>query len=642
MDASRVFTSKRTDLENVPRLICVALMTLYIVNVIYAVVSQRALFADASYFLVRMLETGSVFHYGTSWQQVYGSRIVSNWLTQMPTVLATKVGVSSFSALSVIYSVSLFSPKIISVVVTYFILDRHDKRYIIFPIFSLFAGSIVSDIFIISESHVADAFLWPILAIITRSRRIGLPLELSLYAGIVGATFTYESWVFFAPLLMVVSLLSPNRIVSHHRRVNVIAALLLIVPLISNSIAVLHPRDAANEGGFVDGILASVLAFRGGIADWHAGVLASIVGITILLALLLSKRIVDHHRVLTRVAACVLAAAAAAVPVFQAVFLESGIQFSHAVQDRGVSTLVVQVVLVLAYFGCLHDKLPGFLTNFKIVSVVLGLLGTGQVAAQIVATTTWRESLTAVRQATTQNVGAIPCAEVGKFAPPGAGDAVDRIVCSWWAPSLSILSSGDGAVRAILTPSNQVFTPFNPLLVSDLPSFPGGLPNYRVYAKHLANQLFVGQGETVSFVEGGNGTLMLGPGFSKPEPWATWTDGRLAKLHLCIRSFDDYKTLRFIFLVKPLLDSAKRPELPVVIGVNNKVVGHWVFLATSAGASGSGTLTIDSQSWPAGSCGNITFSFPASLLSPHQMGLSNDPRRLGIAFVSMRVVGGMK
>ncbi len=80
---------------------------------------------------------------------------------QLPTLLAARVGVHSLGVLSIVFGVTLFSFKPVSILLCYRF--ARDKRYVLFPLLSLFAGTMNSEGYLISETHLMSALFWAAL-----------------------------------------------------------------------------------------------------------------------------------------------------------------------------------------------------------------------------------------------------------------------------------------------------------------------------------------------------------------------------------------------------------------------------------------------------------------------------------------------
>lgn len=127
------------------------------------------------------------------------------------------------------------------------------------------------------------------------------------------------------------------------------------------------------------------------------------------------------------------------------------------------------------------------------------------------------------------------------------------------------------------------------------------------------------------FAAGSPGTALLCQGWSTPEEWGVWSDGPTARLRLPI--LRDGGIWRVVLHGRGLVDGlAKGKSRSIVARIGGKMVAQWAYSARSAQVVGELTLTgLD------GSRGNyVDLDFPDAV-SPMQLGLNSDSRRLGLA-----------
>lgn len=132
-------------------------------------------------------------------------------------------------------------------------------------------------------------------------------------------------------------------------------------------------------------------------------------------------------------------------------------------------------------------------------------------------------------------------------------------------------------------------------------------------------------GETVSVAAGQPGTSLLGAGWSAPEDWGVWSDGPLATLVLRLPP-EKPVTLTVSANALPRRQS---PTRAVAVLVGGAVVGTWIIGPEQATFS----VTLPPSPGPA-LVVRLRIEDP---VSPIQMGLGEDPRRLGVALRSVRL-----
>jgi hypothetical protein len=139
-------------------------------------------------------------------------------------------------------------------------------------------------------------------------------------------------------------------------------------------------------------------------------------------------------------------------------------------------------------------------------------------------------------------------------------------------------------------------------------------------------------GDRLTFGSEGNALRFLGSGWSAPEAGVNWTDGGKALLVLPTASPADAVDLEVF--ARPFLVQDKAPRQRVRIYVNERLVGEWILT--------SGEFQEKTMLVPADFLNNpvrtvVAFDLPDAV-SPTQLGIGGDVRRLGLAFRSLRLI----
>lgn len=613
--------------------IFIACFLLYAAHAVYAVVTQRYLYGDASWFLVHIASDGSVTHfYENFYKEFYYSRVTAYWITQLPTVIALHLGVSSLQVLSYVLGTTYFSHKILSLIICYLLLEKGKKRLIAFPLLGLLAGTINSDVYIVTEIHIASSFLWPIAIILTRSGYLKTSLLITTILAIILASFTYESWAFFAPLLICAAIYQIKNAVGPKRGQLILIAACLIVPSLINWAAILFPRDPTNKSGFIHGTLNIFADFFKGVPFWHIGALVSLIALASVISVMLFGAYPKNTR-MRRIFWIAVCLALVLLPPVHYFRTAAHLDLTYSITDRGFAGLVMQCGILLAYlYACL---LPYSFTErkFAIIAPLILALGLGQVTWQILATHAWAKATHAARRTLTIEKGAVPCIDIDKYRTSGAAMSPSAILCHWWVTPLSTLLSKQAKVRALLI-SQEQFKAFNPLDRDALPA--DGTPSidYSTYKTFLDQTFDVRVGDNLSFVAGQSATLMLTDGFSPSEAWATWTNGKVSRIHLCAPEISRGGELLLTFRISPYMGD-RQHALNVSVHMATGATTNWVFDPNDTIVEKS--IVLHGIDLSAGGCGDITVELPNDPLSPLELGLSSDPRHLGIAFIGLQV-----
>jgi hypothetical protein len=604
---------------------------LYLLHVCYAVACHRELYGDASWFLVRMISEAEPTKFYTNFaHEFYYSRVVAYWLTQLPTIIGIHAGVTSVTVLSYIFGATYFAHRLISLIVCYLLLEREEKPLITFPLLGLFAGSIVSDIYIVSEIHISTSFLWPIAILFFRRR----PLEGKAYwltvASVLLAAFTYESWAFFAPLLLF-ALVLRQLALKQSPRFPTAPALALIACTALNWCAILLPRDPANKDGFEKGTLRIIYDSLIGISQWHVTAMAAaLAAACILTVILLSDRITAKA---LRWPVIFIATVLAVAPPLHLYLTGASVDLSYAITDRGFAGLIMQLVWLTIFLGIRLLNRHSLVT-FNLIAAILFGSAVGQVTWQIMATRCWSLAAHAVKVTIRDGNGEIPCERINSVRDTTRGPSPSAVMCTWWATPYSLLQNDQRQIHALLT-TRSSFQAFSTTNSTALPGVSSGAFNYQSYLKAIRDTPNVLMNGTVSFGTNGSGVSMLRSGFSYTETSQTWTEGQAAVLHICLPPKSTTETYRITFTVLPHLDRRHLPmTVKVRFGSGSPIV--WNFRPT---APPWATRSIDVNKSDLGglSCGDLHLDFAKVPASPAELGENGDGRHLGLALIEARI-----
>lgn len=612
-------------------LLLIALASLYMLHACYAVAVQRHLYGDASWFLVRMIsEAKPTNMYSSFAHEFYYSRVVAYWLTQLPAVIAVRANVVSVDIISYIFGATYFGHRLISLAVCYLLLSRGEKHLIVFPLLGLFAGSIVSDVYIVTEIHISTSFLWPIAILLFRERLlVGWAYGCSVVS-ILLAAFTYESWAFFAPLLLA-ALVFRQATSKEASRFPVAAALALFLCAILNWCAILLPRDPANKDGFVKGTLRIGYDCFAGISHWHIAAMVAALAITCAIFL-----VAMPSRSESRGAwwfATAMAVIFAVAPPLHFYLTGHATDLSYAVTDRGFAGLVLQAGLLVVFLGvCLFRRQA---TNrFGYIAIVLTGLSIGQVTWQVMATHSWKGAADAVRLVVSNRSGMVPCNVIDSAEHLTHSPSPSAIMCTWWSTPFSLLQNDHRQVHTLLTTTSS-FQAFNVTDPNALPGASDGAFKYEMYLDALKNKTAHVAAGTIRFGEGANGLELLRSGFSHPEESQTWTDGQIAVMHMCLPQGSDPTNYRVTFTMIPHLDPRHLP-LRVQVNPGTSAAVDWEFQPSNPPWV-TRSIELNRTSFGGSSCGDIRIHFSSIPASPADLGEGNDNRRLGLALIQAKI-----
>jgi len=607
-------------------LLCVG----YAMHAIYAIVTLRSLYGDAAWFLIRIASEGRVTNFYFDFaREFYYSRFMAFGLTQWLAVAAANLGVNSINALAILLGIGFYTHKLVSLLLCYALLPAGKKAFVVFPALAVFAGSINSEMYIVTETHLAISVFWPLFIAATSSKDIGFWKFSACAAALFVNCFTYESIAILGVPLFIVMMVNASGAPPSQRKYWLMLGVISALAIALNWWAILVPRDPVNKASFVAAGLKLLQDTMSGIAYIHVSVLASVLAIVIVSILMLrqgSLGVVDRTVVVLAAAILTLG------PLLHFLRYSKSTDLSNSIGDRSVGGFMLQIVVIAMYLCAKKFFSQQLYTRIASVALTVSALAIGQIAWQVAATNSWSNATSVAVNSLRSSVGIAPCNEntlrggAWYQIPPAS------VLCHWWVMPLSIVLAPDRNVVAMLT-STESFKPFDPLDASALPGMRFAPVDYSRYNSAVDAQKTIQLNQSVSFSAGSNGNLLIRSGFSVPEKWATWTDGRSAKLGFCLKEPLDETGLQVRFTLNPFV-SVIRPSLDVFVKANGHAETTWHFSQENPPISRA--VQIPQDHFSSGGCVDLQFEFsdarPAS-----RMGAAGDPRELGIALIDMLV-----
>lgn len=625
-------TTTRIDqasLDRYARAVWMLALAGYALHAGYAMVTHRALYGDAAWFLLRMATEGKVTSfYADFWREFYYSRVVAYSLTQLPALAALRLGLDNLQHLSWILGATYFIHKPLSLWVCYRLLPAGRKSYIVFPLLGLFAGSINSEIYIVTETHLATSFLWPLLLAVTQLRQPGRVACSAVAFGLLLSAFVYESFAFFGPVVLLACLMRAIQAPPGQRVRWGLLSVSALVPIAISWVAILFPRDPTNKSAFSSGVMKLIHDTSSSAEAAHVLGVASVLSLGVIIALLGRAWRAQGRDELPWWLWCT-SLVLALLPAVHFVRYASSVDFTYAITDRGFGGLVMQLAVVGLYLLVLVLPTRIFRAAAMGTFLVVSALAVGQVAWQMLATRAWQAAISQLEQVVETTEGLDRCTPLTLGGSIPHRPEAARMLCHWWILPLSVVLAPDSGVRALVV-SEESFLPFDPNLPRALPNSLERSIDYQPYLRTLAQARSPSIPETLDFTRDGNGSRYFLTGFSHPETWATWTDGRTATLELCFAPRPDDP--RLTFKIAPLVTPA-RPRLRAAVMANGARVADWTFHLGEAVVERQ--VAIPRGRLDAKGCAVIRFTFDDDRRAS-EIGVPDDPRRLGLAFVSLQ------
>jgi hypothetical protein len=605
-----------------------AALALYLLYIVLAIFAGRYMFGDMSWFLIKLLKENHVAYWNNGWPDFFVGRIGAFLYQQEPTLFAARLGIRNLHALSVIYGSTLFSYVPLSLAICY----RYavDKRYILFPLISLFAGSINSEGYLVSETHLFVSLFWAALFMLLYADSLSR-WTLVIFS-IVSAPLIlcYETMLIFGVILCAACAyrLAASAKPPIDRAATAVAATWYVFGIVFAGLSIVYPRDAANLGGFVHG-----LSFV--FANDHIGARVSYV----VLILLLMMALVPERQKKTLTMLFYAAMAACPVILIYILAYPDRTSLDVHVLARSMNAVIPAVValfLLTIHFRFLHvDDV-----KYGRMLTIVACLGISQVGWHMVATTQWSNMLTLLSSELRSHTGAIDFDQSVMSHWTVGGAPIRNLHADWPLLPMSILLADGGDVKSIVLPPSGIFRPFNPYGIAELPDLKRFGVHYEKYIAALAksNQYEIEQpieyeiGHPITFDTNGDGTRYQIGAWWQPERWGTWS-GPAEECGLRLNIKGNIDTDMILQANVGAFLNEKHRSLNVRIFVNGVPVGEWT-LRFENGDAGYRLREIPLTKGVLNKAKPVTVTFQTTgAQSPYELGISGDPRKLGLAFV---------
>ena len=582
-----------------------------------AIATGRHLFGDGSWLLLRLLAENHITHLNSNtWNDFFVGRLGSFSYQQLPTLFAARLGVRSLRVLSVVFGVTLFSFKPLSLLLCYRF--ARDKRYVLFPLLSLFAGTMNSEGYLISETHLMSALFWAALFGLLCPREFGWFDLAAMTVVSAPLILCYETMAVFGLVLVGACIYRWLAIAKSPRSkwLTAVFGAWYSLGVIFAMLAIIFPRDPTQRADFFKGLLF-VFHYQ------HIGARVScIVLILCALVLLIPAIYKKTLNVLVGLAiACSLA-----IPAFILIHPELTSLDEHIV----ARTMNASIPLVLAgaFLAVYFNPLQLDTGKYKRLFVMAAVLGICQSAWSVVASEQWSLMLTVLRSELRTQTGLVPFGGSLLSRRTLGGQPMRAMHAEWPLMSLSIVYADEGKVQTILLPSSTSFYPFDPRIPSALPHLERFHIDYGRYFAALPKTSPYELGQWIDFSDGGNAIPYETGGWWKPEPWGTWTAEQAG---LTIDLGGEAKSDLVMEAVAAAFVNEKNPAVDVQVLVNDIAAGKCSFRFKSGAPEYQTYRLVLSQK-------ALNKAFPQVIRfrvsgagSPAAAGFGGDKRMLGLA-----------
>ena len=535
----------------------------YLVQASVATATGRHLFGDGSWLLLRLLAENHITHLNNNtWNDFFVGRLGAFSYQQLPTLFATRLGVRSLRVLSVVFGVTLFSFKPLSLLLCYRF--ARDKRYVLFPLLSLFAGTMNSEGYLISETHLMSALFWAALFGLLYPREFGWFDLAAMTVVSAPLVLCYETMAMFGLVLVGACIYRRRAIAKSPREkwLTVAFGAWYSLGVIFAMLAIIFPRDPTQRADFFKGLLF-IFHYRhvGARLSWLVLILCALV---VLVPAIYKKAL---NLVVGLAIACSLA-----IPAFILIHPELTSLDEHIV----ARTMNASVPLVLAgaFLAVYFNRLQLDTAKYKRLFVMVAVLGICQSAWSVVASAQWSLMLTVLRSELRTQTGLLPFGGSLLARPTLGGQPMRAMHAEWPLMPLSIVYADEGKVQAILLPPGTSFYPFDPRIPSALPRLQRFHIDYSRYFAALPKTSPYQLAQWIGFSDGGNAVPYETGGWWQPEPWGTWTTeqaGLTIDLGGAVNSDLTMEAVAAAFV------SEKNPAVDVEVLVNDVPAGEWSF-----------------------------------------------------------------
>lgn len=460
----------------VPALVLLSMAAgIYIAQAFLAIVAGRHLYGDGSWFLIKMMSENHVAIWNAGgWHDFFVGRFGSFAYLEYPTLLAARLHVRNPQVLSLVFGATLFSFKPLSILLCYRF--ARDKRLVIFPLLTLFAVTMNSEAYMVTETHLMTALFWPALFGIVCCKELKSWDLAAMVVVSAPLLLCYEAMVIYG-LFLCAACVYRYFAVAGSRREKWLSGIFFAwygASVFLAGLAIAFPRDAANRDGFLRSLL---FIFR----NDHIGARVSCIVLIICgLIVLIPERYRKAINVLTAMAIL----CSVAIPVY----IIRHPQLTHF----GVHILArtmngsVPLVLVCAFGAIYFHLLRTGTLQFQRLFVIAAVLGMCQSGWSMIATTQWSNMLTVLRAELRTHRGPVPMEQTALYQWTVDGQPMRTLTAEWPVISLSILYSDHRTVQTIIVPPAGDFRPFNPYSESSLPNLQHFGFTYAPYLAALA------------------------------------------------------------------------------------------------------------------------------------------------------------
>jgi hypothetical protein len=407
--------------------------------IIYAILTRRSLYADGSYYFLRVLEAGN-------FTEMIGCRSFAAYLFQLPVVIAIKLGVANIHWLAIAFGIGCLC----SWPVAMFLCYRMAPQHFWLVILACAAGYLNAAFMAVGEHIVAHAFFWPALFAILFVRPLTPFAAASLSASAIMLMRSYESMLFLAPPMIG---LLVWRMISGKERLWQLAvlgsaAVFLVVSAYIAWLGVEYP-NVENYNGFKSSLFSQLKS-----PTWTLQM--SVFWAVLMLGALNSRMAALLKRPAGIVLIALIAMVWGASPLLAPQHLNPASQYDCRFLDLVVPLFLIPLAFMLALRP---DWLAAKIPDLARLSAMM-----------LIAQSLWHLSATYQWRNHVRDWETMLAAKHGPIFP-STYEGFDNPDMSWNNPSLSLML-GPARVQAMVMPAHvSKWLPFDPFRPKTFPDF---------------------------------------------------------------------------------------------------------------------------------------------------------------------------
>ncbi|MFH0984829.1 MAG: hypothetical protein V1882_04770 [Candidatus Omnitrophota bacterium] len=413
-------------------------ITFYLCADLFAIFSGRAWYADGSWWFVRLLRDQKPY---LSW----ASREFGEGFLQMPVFWAIKSGIRNLPTLSFLFSAPLFLHLFLSLWLCAWAAGRKNLRYLLFPLISLFAGSMNGSMVIVAEGLLMVSLYWALLFFILFCESFNF-WKASIFAVMAFVSFrTYESMAYLGMILGALAIWRSCREEKNpfSRAIWIFIAFWFFTGALIAMQSIIAPSCPQNFEGFKNGFFSVINL---GLLGKHPMLFLSLVAILFLSAMPFmagksGRRIFSFSFWVF----CPFAVFLGFIPLFFPGWVHPATHY----QMRGFYCfLPVPLTFVLLGLRAFpqFQKRRSWVRGFMIVAV----LACAQITWHVFATMQWRKYCSAFCDSLASHKGIIPFKQTQLTPEALMKRGVVDMGWTWTYQLLSVLLTPGGKVRAII------------------------------------------------------------------------------------------------------------------------------------------------------------------------------------------------